>query len=134
MSDDEDNISFGTQSIPDGDADIEAEGEGEGEKEDKEISLLSQDDYYDINEDKRRIPDSERTTQPTLTKFEKARVLGARALQISKNAPIFVDPGDEIDEYKIAEMELIKKKMPLIIRRFMPDGTFEDWKVNELDI
>ena len=41
-----------------------------------------------------------------MTKYERARILGARALQISKNAPLMVDPSEESDPYKLAEMEL----------------------------
>lgn len=39
-----------------------------------------------------RVPKENRTTPPFLTKYERARVIGTRALQISKNSPIYVDP------------------------------------------
>ena len=80
----------------------------------------------------RRIPDEERITSKFLTKYERARVLGTRALQISKNAPLMIDPADESDPYTLAEKELAEKKIPFIIRRYLPDGTYEDWKVAEL--
>ena len=67
-----------------------------------------------------------------MTKYEKARILGSRALQISKNAPLMVDPEDECDPYKLAEMQLSAKKVPFIVRRYLPDGSFEDWKASEL--
>ena len=67
-----------------------------------------------------------------MTKYERARILGSRALQISKNAPLMVDPGEESDPYKLAEMELDKKKVPFIVRRYLPDGSYEDWKCSEL--
>ena len=69
-----------------------------------------------------------------MTKYERARILGSRALQISKNAPLMVDPGDESDPYRLAEIELSEKKIPFIVRRYLPDGSFEDWKVSELYI
>src|SRR3989338_5183584 len=74
-----------------------------------------------------------RMTTPHLTKYERARVLGTRALQISMNAPTLVelDPGQS-DPLQIAMKELQAKKIPLIIRRYLPDGSYEDWKVNEL--
>ncbi|MDP2437614.1 MAG: DNA-directed RNA polymerase subunit K [archaeon] len=74
-----------------------------------------------------------RMTTPHLTKYERARVLGTRALQISMNAPTLVelDPGQS-DPLEIAMKELKAKKIPLIIRRYLPDGSYEDWKVNEL--
>ncbi len=43
-----------------------------------------------------------------------------------------VDPGDESDPYRLAEMELSEKKIPFIVRRFLPDGSYEDWKVSDL--
>lgn len=77
----------------------------------------------------------EKITTRYLTKYEKARIIGSRALQISKNAPIFVEiePG-EWDPIKIAEKELVERKIPFIIRRFLPDGNFEDWRVEDLII
>ena len=78
------------------------------------------------------MPDSERITTRFMTKYEKARILGSRALQISKNAPLMVDPGDECDPYKLAEMELSQNKVPFIVRRYLPDGSYEDWKASEL--
>lgn len=74
----------------------------------------------------------ERTTTPYMTKYERARILGTRALQISMNAPVFVDLEGETDPLRIAMKELAEKKIPLVIRRYLPDGSFEDWSVEEL--
>ena len=79
-----------------------------------------------------KVPDEERITSRFMTKYERARILGSRALQISKNAPLMVDPGDESDPYTLAEIELNEKKIPFIVRRYLPDGSYEDWKVSEL--
>ena len=81
-----------------------------------------------------RTGDQRRTTR-YLTKYEKARILGTRALQISQNAPIMVglDPG-KTDPLEIAEKELMERRIPMIIRRYLPDGTFEDWSLDELEI
>jgi DNA-directed RNA polymerases I, II, and III subunit RPABC2 len=38
----------------------------------------------------------------------------------------------ETDALKIAEKELAEKKIPFIIRRYLPDGSYEDWKLDEL--
>ena len=75
---------------------------------------------------------AERITTRYLTKYERARVLGTRALQISMNAPVMVDLDGETDPLKIAEKELRERKIPIIIRRYMPDGSHEDWAVDEL--
>jgi len=67
-----------------------------------------------------------------MTKYEKARVLGTRALQISMNAPVLVDVEGETDPLQIAIKELREKKIPLVIRRYLPDGCYEDWTCEEL--
>lgn len=71
-------------------------------------------------------------TTAYLTKYEKARVLGTRAMQIAQGAPVHTDVGTEKDPLNIAEMELEKNETPLIIRRHLPDGTFEDVAVRNL--
>lgn len=74
----------------------------------------------------------DRITTRYLTKYERARVLGTRALQISMNAPVMVDLDGETDPLKIAMKELRERKIPIIIRRFLPDGSHEDWSIDEL--
>lgn len=89
----------------------------------------------------KRIPNDKRTTTPYMTKYERARVLGTRALQIrygramygregsikltdddSMNAPVLVDVEGETDPLQIAIKELREKKIPLVVRRYLPDG------------
>lgn len=53
-------------------------------------------------------------------------------LHVSMNAPPMVEIGDETDALKIAEMELRARKLPLIIRRYLPNREIEDWKASEL--
>ncbi|KAJ3319671.1 DNA-directed RNA polymerases I II and III subunit RPABC2 [Boothiomyces sp. JEL0866] len=92
------------------------------------------DDGLQILEEKEKtaIDKDKRLSTPYMTKYEKARILGTRALQISMNAPVMVDLAGESDPLQIALKELREKKMPLIIRRYMPDGCWEDWSVSEL--
>jgi len=77
-------------------------------------------------------PYDKRTTLPYLTKYEKARILGARALQISMGAPILIDLEGETDSLEIAFKELRKRVIPIVIRRYLPCGRYEDWELNEL--
>lgn len=84
------------------------------------------------SDDAKKIPDDKRTSTPYMTKYEKARVLGTRALQISMNAPVLVDLEGETDPLQIAIKELNQKKIPLIVRRYLPDGWYEDWTCEEL--
>jgi len=48
------------------------------------------------------------------------------------NAPVLVDLEGETDPLQIALKELREKKIPLIVRRYMPDGMYEDWTCEEL--
>jgi DNA-directed RNA polymerase subunit K/omega len=73
-------------------------------------------------------------TNPFLTKYERARILGQRAKQIETGASPFVKvPEDVIDSYLIAEMELQQGRIPFIIRRPMPNGGSEYWKIGDLE-
>ena len=57
-----------------------------------------------------------------LTKFERSRIIGARALQISFGAPVLTDlPKTTLDPLRIAEKELLEKVLPLTIRREYPE-------------
>ena len=73
-------------------------------------------------------------TIPYLTKYEKARILGQRAKQINSGHHTFVKvPENVIDGYIIAEMELKLKRIPFIIRRPLPNGGSEYWKIQDLE-
>ncbi|KAL6248922.1 subunit common to RNA polymerases I, II, and III [Rhinocladiella similis] len=80
----------------------------------------------------KKIPPEKRSTTRYMTKYERARVLGTRALQISNNAPVLVDLEGETDPLQIAIKELNQKKIPLVVRRYLPDGWYEDWTCEEL--
>lgn len=74
-------------------------------------------------------------TLPFVTKYEKAKVLGERAKQINAGAETFVTVGDEIvDGYLIAMTEFEQKKIPMIIRRPLPNGGSEFWRLADLEI
>lgn len=64
---------------------------------------------------------------PKLTRFERARIVGARALQVSLGAPILVQllagVNDPID---IAIEELKGGVLPMTVRRSLPEGSFQD--------
>jgi len=61
-----------------------------------------------------------------MTRFEKARIVGARALQISMGAPILVDAAENTNPIDIALVELEEGILPITIRRTLPDGTYQD--------
>ena len=73
-------------------------------------------------------------TLPHLTKYERARILGQRAKQIETGATPFIKvPENMIDGYLIAELELKQGRIPFIIRRPIPNGGSEYWKINDLE-
>eukprot|EP01069_Polyplicarium_translucidae_P000821 Polyplicarium_translucidae@DN1404_c0_g1_i1.p1 len=77
---------------------------------------------------------TEKTTSPYMTKFERARIIGTRALQLSMNAAVTIPLDGETDPLVIAERELYAKTIPFIIRRYMPNGSYEDWDLEDLII
>lgn len=77
---------------------------------------------------------STRITSNILTKYEKARILGFRALQLAMNAKSTLKNVKETDCLKIATLELYEKKIPLMIQRHLPDGIIENWYIDEMEI
>lgn len=74
-------------------------------------------------------------TLPFLTKYEKARILGERAKQLNSGAKPFIEiENNIIDGYLIALKELEQKKMPFIIKRPLPNGGSEYWRLKDLEI
>ncbi|MDH5481531.1 MAG: DNA-directed RNA polymerase subunit K [Candidatus Bathyarchaeota archaeon] len=64
---------------------------------------------------------------PKITRFEKARIVGSRALQISMGAPPLIDVSEGFSSpIEIALKELEVGILPITIRRALPDGTFQD--------
>jgi DNA-directed RNA polymerase I, II, and III subunit RPABC2 len=49
-------------------------------------------------------------------------------------APPLVDPQGEYDSYQIALKELKEHRIPIIIRRTLPDGSHEDWRIIEMTV
>lgn len=71
---------------------------------------------------------------PTLTRFEKARILGARALQLSLGAPPFISvPKDVATSLDLAYAELEKRVIPITIRRVLPNGDFQNVPIDLFD-
>jgi DNA-directed RNA polymerase I, II, and III subunit RPABC2 len=62
-----------------------------------------------------------------LTRFERARIIGARALQVSLGAPILAEiPDSMIDSVDISLAELEGNVLPMTLRRALPDKTYQD--------
>lgn len=71
---------------------------------------------------------------PTLTRFEKARIMGARALQLSLGAPPFISiPKEVATSLDLAYAELEKRVIPITIRRVLPNGDFQNIPIDHFD-
>jgi DNA-directed RNA polymerases I, II, and III subunit RPABC2 len=79
--------------------------------------------------------DTKHTTYPFLTLYERTKVLSLRASQLAHGAPPFIEvPEFLTDVYDIAKAELEAKRLPYIMKRPLPDGTYEYWRLADLMI
>lgn len=80
--------------------------------------------------------DKHHKSVPYLTPFEKTKVIGFRANQLAKGAQLLITLGRDqkhiTDVLELARMELEQQRLPFIIKRPMPDGSFEYWRLKDL--
>ncbi len=77
--------------------------------------------------------DPHHKTYPFLTQYERTRVIGFRANQLSQGAePFIVVPDHVSDVREIARLELAAKRLPFIIKRPLPNGKYEYWRLQDL--
>ncbi|MGB9729252.1 MAG: DNA-directed RNA polymerase subunit K [Thermoprotei archaeon] len=70
---------------------------------------------------------------PRLTRYEKARILGARATQLAMGAPPLIEvPPNVKNPLDIAKLELEKGVLPLVIKRKLPNGKTMYIRASEL--
>lgn len=118
----DDDLEFAEDDVePDGDADAEDDKEPIKPEEEYEED---HDDDDDVNEYKRLLAQKLKQEQHTfnhMTKYEVAALIGLRAQQISEGCPVFIEvPEGMKDPSKIAEEELRKGKLPLMLERPLP--------------
>ena len=77
--------------------------------------------------------DPNHRSPPFLTQYERTKIIGFRANQLAKGArPYIIKPEHITDVSTIARMELEQRRLPFIVRRPMPDGTHEYWRLSDL--
>jgi len=77
--------------------------------------------------------DSAHKGYPHLTQYERTKCLSFRASQIGHGAKPYVKvPPGMTDSYQIAKLELESRRLPYILRRPQPNGTYEVWKLSDL--
>ena len=71
---------------------------------------------------------------PMLTRFEKARIMGARALQLSLGAPVFIEiPKNATTSLEIAMEELKQRVIPIVIKRTLPNGDYQHLSIDQFE-
>ena len=114
---------------------VKAKKEDEENEEDQED--LCDYDYGEIYDEKKDEPlkivdNDERITLPKLTKYERVRLIGTRAKQISLGAKILIKHTENLSPIEIAKLEVEQRMVPMKIKRILPDNTVEIWKLSEL--
>lgn len=90
-------------------------------------------------EDVVRPTETPRVSQPYFTKYEYTTLLACRAQQLSDGALPLIpladfNTSDPRFVWKVAEREILDRKLPYIVRRVLPDGNTEYWSVAELEL
>jgi len=87
----------------------------------------------DYEEKEEQVEDSKRITINRMSKYEKVRIIGIRAKQIMTGANILIKGVENKTPTEIAELELINNMVPFKIKRRLPNGRYEIWKLSELE-
>lgn len=79
--------------------------------------------------------DQNHKTYPFLTVYEKTAIIGLRSEVLSRGGQPFIPvPNYITDVREIARMELEQKRLPYIVKRPLPNGTYEYWRLADLMI
>lgn len=76
----------------------------------------------------------ERRSIPVLTRYERTRIIGARAAQLARGAKPLVRGSESLDPQQIAELELREGVSPFYIKRPLPNNRYEVFHVSELEL
>lgn len=85
------------------------------------------------SDEKEIVSDEVKIGKPFLTRYERARIVGARALQLSMGAPMLLLMEEEIiDPILIARKELAARVLPLSVMRHLPNGYYQNIPIQQL--
>lgn len=97
-------------------------------------NIFLKDNFNNKNIEK-EVEKSKRRTTPILTNYEKVRIIGERYNQIIRGAkPLIKLNTDDLSDYEIVMHEYKERMIPFKIKRPLPNGTYEIWKLSELQI
>lgn len=94
--------------------------------EDTRFEVVTKEESY-----KKYYKDS-RQTRPYLTKFEKTKLIGVRAQQLASGSEAMIELEGNETIVEIAKKELEQKKIPFLIRRYLPNQKYEDWRLTDM--
>lgn len=104
----------------------------EDKDDDDDADEVEYDNLEDFTKTVLGIGVKDRITSPYLTRFEKTRIIGLRTEQLSQGIQPFIDVTGMKDPKEIALKEFELKRIPFIVRRYLPNGSYEDWRLDEL--
>jgi DNA-directed RNA polymerase I, II, and III subunit RPABC2 len=87
----------------------------------------------DYEEKEVKVENNKRISINRLTKYERVRIIGIRAKQIITGANILIKGIENKTPTEIAELELKYNMIPFKIKRKLPNGMYEIWKLSELE-
>lgn len=117
------------------DGDVECVYRFTGKKKIKDtLELKTEDNFFEEDAKKvsKFVDKDKRITKNLMTIYERVRLLGERAKQLSLGAKPMIKNIENKGPKEIAKLELEQKVIPLIIIRTLPNGLKEKWFVNEL--
>jgi len=125
--------------LEEAEAEVEEEKVVSKKKAVKKTVVINNDCLYnnidfeeDYAEKEEQVDSSNRITMNRLTKYEKVRIIGIRTKQIMTGANILIKGIEGKTPSEIAELELKYNMVPFKIKRKLPNGKFEIWKLSEL--
>jgi DNA-directed RNA polymerase I, II, and III subunit RPABC2 len=90
----------------------------------------------DFNDIMRKYDPTKNKTKNILTKYERVKIIGLRSEQLQRGADPYVeiDGSKEFNPREIAAEELRQRKIPFMLKRQLPDGSFEHWRLDDMII
>lgn len=88
----------------------------------------------DFNDIMNKYDPSNNKTKNILSKFEKVKVIGLRSEQLQRGAQPYIklEPNQPFNPRDVAMQELKEHKLPFMLRRQLPDGTIEYFRLDDM--
>ena len=94
--------------------------------------FYNKNEYETISKLENELASTKKKSKNKITKYEYTKVIGIRAQELANGSPPFIDVTGMHEVIDIAEEEFKQDKIPYILRRPMPNGEYEYFRLNEL--